>query len=283
MASGTRDSLNVLLVDDKPFWLAGDWLEGLVILELFDRRSVQRVELSLSGVESISWRESYSKRDAAQRLVMHDRVVTKHNLLLITGSWSAGLTLWGYPLDVSSAGDTALEVTAATVPQMHAGLYLWPFRIGLPAELQVASIENKQYGNIQFRLRVSVDTFWGPDIEYFKKLHVVPREPLYSAPDLVVPVWKRGSKQMNRYLFFTDGLIEASLTSTRRGFFRGEGLQLRLELRNLCENVISGVELSLVEQLAFKADGSVKNVEHVVVSELIQHRVDLSHLLQFSK
>ena len=58
------------------------------------------------------------------------------------------------------------------------------------------------------------------------------------------------------------------------GFVRGEALHLRLELLNWCENAISGVELSLVEQLAFKADLSVKNVEHVVVSQLIQHRVE---------
>ena len=75
---------------------------------------------------------------------------------------------------------------------------------------------------------------------------------------------------MNRYLFFADGTIKASIMTARRGFLHGEELGC---LRNLSGAIIIGVELALVELLAFKAVDHVKNVEHVVVSKFIQQYV----------
>lgn len=45
--STSSDRLRILLVIEKPFYEAGDWLEGAVVLELYDRRAVRRVMLSL--------------------------------------------------------------------------------------------------------------------------------------------------------------------------------------------------------------------------------------------
>ena len=193
-ASGTGYLLEVLLVDEKPFWLAGDWLEGLVVLELFDRQSVRRVRLALSGEESTSWRESYLKFDEVQRVVIVGHVLREHQLLVTTGPSSSGLTLAGYPLNISSTSETAADARAAATRQssimMKAGLYVWPFRIGIPVGIQVATLVNETYGHISFRLKVFIDTVWKPGIDCVKKLHVVPCEPLYSSPDLIVPVSK---------------------------------------------------------------------------------------------
>ena len=80
MATSTsRDRLRILLVNEKPFYEVSNWLEGAVVLELYeyDRRAVRRVMLSLTGEENTS---------------------SEHKLLVTTGPSSGGLTLWGYPL-----------------------------------------------------------------------------------------------------------------------------------------------------------------------------------------
>ena len=124
-----------MLVNKIPVWEAGDWLEGLFVLELFDRRAVQHVRLTL---EKATWPESYSKRDATQQLVRHERVLREHKQLVTTGSWRSGLTLWGYLLDLLSKNEP--DASTASARQMQAGLYVWPFRIRLPAGIQAASL-----------------------------------------------------------------------------------------------------------------------------------------------
>ena len=49
---------------------------------------------------------------------------------------------------------------------------------------------------------------------------------------------------------------------------------MTLELQNLSGATIEGIDLSLVEQLTFKALGHVKNVERVVVTQFVQLHVE---------
>ena len=197
--------LRVLLLEEKPFYEAGDWLEGLVVLELFYRLSVRRVRLALYGEESTSWREDsdYEVDNAEQRDAVAERVLLEHQLLVTTGPSNSGLTLAGYPLNNSSTSASAggAEKRSMTM-MMKVGVHVWPFSIGIPAGLQVATLANEPFGQISFRLEAFVDTVWGPDIGCVKELHVVPHEPLHSSPDLMVQVPKINSIPVKQYLFF---------------------------------------------------------------------------------
>ena len=137
---------------------------------------------------------------------------------------------------------------------MHAGLYAWPLRMGLASEIHVASVKNEQYNHIWFRLEVSVDAVWGPNVECVKQLHVVPREPLYSTPDLVVPVWSATRRQWTGICYLRTGLSNGF---TSRVPDAGSFAKKLFAPQPVWERHLRR-RLSLVEQLAFKADGSVK-------------------------
>ena len=115
-------------------------------------------------------------------------------------------------LDCRSKSGSAPDATATTARKMHSRLYVWPFYIKLPTGIQATTLVNEPFGNISFRLEVFIDTVWGPGIECAKELHVVPRELLYSTPDLVVSILKRDSKKTSRIFSFMEGELVASVT-----------------------------------------------------------------------
>ena len=54
--------LSIHLLNELPFLQPGDWLEGVVALDLRERRSVKSVRLCLKGIEQTEWMENKHKK-----------------------------------------------------------------------------------------------------------------------------------------------------------------------------------------------------------------------------
>ncbi len=58
--------LSIRLVNEQPHWLAGDWLEGVVMLSVRSPQSARGVRLRLTGVEHTSWTISYTSHSGGR-------------------------------------------------------------------------------------------------------------------------------------------------------------------------------------------------------------------------
>ena len=55
--------LSMHLLNELPFWQPGDWLEGVVTLDLREARSVVGVRLALNAKEHTHWSETKGKNN----------------------------------------------------------------------------------------------------------------------------------------------------------------------------------------------------------------------------
>ena len=222
-------TLQILLVNERRFWQPGDWLEGVVILTWPKRRTVRGVRLELSGEVHTCWMNSVSHRHKGTRC-SSERVL------------NTVFTFWGFPR--GSTNETTLEP----------GLYVWPFRIALPPTITDASVEH-HLGHVRYELKAYVDMPWDMDIEFSRPLHVVPRMPLSSRPDLLVPVSDEKQTEINRWCCIPNGSIEVTAVCGKRGVVPGVQIPVTVHIENNSGETITGITLALVEHLDFFACG----------------------------
>ena len=125
-----------------------------------ETRSVTGVRLKLKGREHTNW----SKGSGKNRRTYDSKLISIHTIL----------TLWGFPRGSSHK------------QELPAGLYVWPFRIALPAVEMPASLEAVGE-SVRYKLIAYVDIPFAPDIVFKQLLQVIPILPLDSRPDLFTP------------------------------------------------------------------------------------------------
>ena len=203
--------LSIHLLNELPYWQPGDWLEGVVTLDLREARSVTGVRLALNGKEHTHWSESKGKNDVHE---YHGDV-----------QWvDTVLALWGFP---------HLSTHKKELP---AGRYVWPFRIAIPnAEQLPASLEDIcAYGHVRYSLRayVEVSAMFTKDFECKRMLHVAPQVALDKRRHLFTPMEYNELRQVSNWYCGPNGTIDMVVTCSTRGFVPGDTIPIDVLLVN---------------------------------------------------
>ena len=237
---------HIHLVNDKPFWHPGDWLEGVVTLAMRETRSVTGVRLKLKGREHTHWSEGSGKNQRTY----DSKLISIHTIL----------TLWGFPRGSSHK------------QEFPAGLYVWPFRIALPAVEMPASLE-ADGGNVRYKLIAYVDIPFAPDIVFKQLFQVIPILPLDSRPDLFTPRALEEHKAMTNCCCFSNGSIDVSASCSVLGFLPGDVLPIGVQVMNNSGADISALRVKIEEHVELYAGGNHRHREAEVAAVAVQQPI----------
>ena len=234
------------LVNNKPFWHPGDWLEGVVTLAMRESRSVTGVRLKLKGREHTHWTE----RSGKVRRTYDSKLISIHTVL----------TLWGFPRGSSHKR------------KLPAGIYVWPFRIALPAVELPASFEAES-GSVRYKLIAYVDIPFATDIVFKQLLQVIPILPLNSRPDLFTPQALEKHKAMTNCCCVSNGSIDVTATCSVLGFLPGDVIPIEVQVMNNSGADISAVSAKIKKHVELYADGGGRILEEELAAVAVQQPI----------
>ena len=231
------------LINNKPFWHPGDWLEGVVTLAMREPRSVMGVRLKLKGQEHTHMQSSNNHYHESKLILIH-----------------TVLTLWGFPQSSSHR------------QKLPAGLYVWPFCIALPAVELPASLE-ADGGSVRYKLIAYVDIPFAKDIVFKQLLQVIPILPLDSRPDLFTPQALEKHKTMTNCCCISNGSIEVTATCSVLGFLPGDVIPIGVQVVNNSGADISAVRAKIEEHVELYAGGYHRHREEEVAAVAVQQPI----------
>ena len=251
MFENLQTMFQILIINEKPFWQAGDWIEGVVILNNMERRKVRGVRLKVTGVEHTEWCVYSGKHH-------HKYTGTEKTVDTV-------FTLWGFPLGSDQK------------QPLIAGLYVWPFRVALPATLRHASLEH-ECGYVRYALIAYIDVPWDLDIEFAKSIRVAPRSALSLQQQLLVPQTSADERSIS-CCCWPQGDIHFNVTCAKRGFAAGDTIPVTIDIDNESDAAINGATLTLLEYIDFEARNMEiftdhKEKERAIVSNQFNFRVE---------
>ena len=241
----------ILITNEKTFWQAGDWIEGVVILNNKERRKVRSVRLKVTGVEHTEW--SVNTEDNHYKYTGTEQMV------------DTVFTLWGFP-----RGSDQKQ-------PLNEGLYVWPFQVALPSALRHASIEHK-CGYVRYGLIAYIDVPWDSDIVFSKSIRVAPRSVLSLQQHLLVPQ-SFGDERSISCCCSSQGDIYFNVTCANRGFAAGDAIPVTIDIDNESDAAINGATLTLLEYIGFEARNRENSTDHkekerAIVSNHFYFRVE---------
>lgn len=217
--------LNIRLVNELPFWQPGDWLEGVVSLDLREPRSVTGVRLALKAKEDTHWSESKGKNDVHE---YHSKV-----------QWiNTVLTLWGFPFHSTHK------------KELPAGRYVWPFRIAIPdSEELPASLEVLACGYVRYSLEafVEVSALFAKDIKFKRFLPFAPLVTLERRRHLFTPEEFNEFRVVSNWYCGENGTINMTARCSTRGFVPGDTIPIDVRLVNNSGAKVTRVRAKLIE------------------------------------